>query len=206
MTTDPTGSAAAPAASKPASLKLWRFAPLLGFAALGVVFAYMLFNNSGGTLPSTLLERQGPDFEAPLLDRSATPSESGLADGVLSQADLRQGRVSVVNLWASWCAPCRIEHPQLMVLAAREDVDVYGVAFHDKPADSRAFLAELGDPFLKVGVDAEGETSLKWGVEGVPETFILDGEGRVILKHTGEISEEDLRLLVLPAIERAKAR
>ena len=187
-------------------LRLWRFAPLIGFAALGAAFAYMLFNNSGGTLPSTRIDRPAPAFSLPLLDRSAAPSANGLAEGLLSQADLAQGRVSLLNLWASWCAPCRLEHPQLMALAKRDDVDVYGIAFHDKPAASRGFLRELGDPFKKVGVDQTGEVSLKWGVEGVPETFLIDGEGRVILKHTGEISQADLQTIILPAIARAQAR
>lgn len=189
-----------------APLRLWRFAPLIGFAGLGVAFAYMLFNNSGGTLASALIGRPSPAFATPLLDRSDSPSPSGLAEGTLSTADLTKGGLSIVNLWASWCAPCRIEHPQLVALAERGDVAVHGIAFHDKPEAARAFLAELGDPFAKVGLDEDGQASLKWGVEGVPETFLIDGDGKVILKHTGEISEEDLRTIIVPAIERATGR
>ena len=184
---------------------LWRFAPLVVFAALGVVFAYMLFNNSGGTLRSTLLGRPAPEFQLALLDRSGAPDGGrDAASGALSNADLRTGKVSVLNLWASWCAPCRVEHPQLMALAARDDVAVYGIAFQDEPKNARAFLQELGDPFAKVGLDPEGQESLKWGVEGVPETFLIDGSGRVLLKHTGQITPEHLKTIFLPAIERAK--
>ena len=189
------------------SFPLWRFAPLIGFVALGVVFAYMLFNNSGGTLPSTLIGKKAPAFELPLLDRGETPSETGLlAEGRLTDADLAAGGISLVNLWASWCAPCRLEHPQLIALSRRDDVSVYGIAFHDKTQASRRFLSELGDPFDKVGVDADGQAALRWGVEGVPESFLIDGEGRVLLKHVGEISVEVLREKIIPEIERAKAR
>lgn len=204
---DPTPSSeAATAGSGDGRSTLWRFAPLVLFAGLGAVFAWALFNNSGGVLPSTYLARPAPAFSMPLLDRSATPDPSGLTTGVFDNRDLQAGGVTVVNLWASWCAPCRIEHPQLMALAERSDVTLFGIAYHDDPQASRLFLEELGDPFAKVGVDAQGQTALKWGVEGVPETFVINGDGAVVFKHTGPISPEELQSVIIPAIEGATGR
>lgn len=220
------------AATSPRGGALWRYAPLLAFAALGVLFAWALFNPTSDTLQSQLMGEPAPEFSLPLLDRSAAPGPDGVTPGGFSQADLGGGKVTIVNLWASWCAPCREEHPQLIELAKRDDVEIYGVAFQDRPEASRRFLGygaagetyvephcrdsvagadpadlprDYCDPFTKVGVDQNGLTALRWGVEGVPETFLLDGEGRVILKHSGAITPAILAERFAPAIERANA-
>lgn len=204
---DPRGTSTPGGAPPPRRSAIGRFAPLAAFLLLGVVLAHGVLTPSDGSLPSPLIGRAAPALDMPLLDRGPAPGPDGLlAEGRLTNADLANGRVSVVNLWASWCAPCRIEHPQLMALAERNDIDVYGVAFQDEPVASRRFLQELGDPFTAVGVDPEGLGALRWGVEGVPETFVVDGGGVVVFKHTGEITAEELETLVIPAIDQAKRR
>ena len=174
----------------------WRFLPFIAFLALGVVFAAQLFDESDELLPSALIDRPAPEFELVNLQPGGPP---------LSGADLRAGEVTVVNIWASWCAPCRIEHPELMRLSEQHGVTVIGVAYRDKPENSRRMLAELGDPFAKVGVDSDGQAALRWGVSGVPETFVVAGDGTVLYKQ-GPISNRDLDTKILPAVEAAKAR
>lgn len=185
--------------TKPASrgLSLTALLPLGLFALIGAAFAWGLFTEHDGTLPSTRIGRAAPSFTLPALARPGHSAEP------FTDADLRQGGVKVVNLWASWCGPCRLEQPQLVALKQRADVALYGIAYRDKPAASLAFLEDLGDPFDKVGRDDDGQVGLRWGVEGVPETFVIDGAGQVTLKHTGPISPQDLETIILPAIERA---
>lgn len=175
--------------------RLWRFVPFLVFLGLGAVFAVELFDPDKDTLRSALIDRPVPDFEVPSL----------LVEGEsFRDADLKTGGVTIVNLWASWCGPCRIEQPELVKLGERKDVTLYGVAYRDKPDASKRFLTELGNPFKKVGVDEDGQASIRWGVSGVPETFVINGEGSVIYKHVGPIQNDDLEKKILPAIEAAK--
>jgi cytochrome c biogenesis protein CcmG/thiol:disulfide interchange protein DsbE len=110
--------------------------------------------------------------------------------------------VKLVNIWASWCGPCRIEHPALMQLAA-EGVTLHGINHRDEPANARGFLAELGDPFTLVGVDRTGRAGVEWGVYGVPETFVINGRGEIVYKHVGPIQGSDLEKRIRPAIARA---
>jgi cytochrome c biogenesis protein CcmG/thiol:disulfide interchange protein DsbE len=118
-------------------------------------------------------------------------------------ADLAQGRVSIVNVWASWCAPCHAEHPHLVTLAERSKAPLYGINYKDRPEEARRFLGRYGNPFVAVGADASGRTAIDWGVYGVPETFIIDGRGRIAHKHVGPITPEVIEQRLLPAIEKA---
>lgn len=173
------------------------YLPIVLFAVVAAVFAIQLSAPPTGTLPSQLISKPAPALDLPQL---------GSEDGRLTHADFAQApNVTVVNYWASWCGPCRIEHPELMRLAERDDVRMLGVAYHDKPEASQKFLDELGDPFAKVGMDQSGETALRWGIEGVPETFVIDGAGRVVYKHSGPIQNNDYAQKILPAIEQAKS-
>ena len=117
-------------------------------------------------------------------------------------ADLKDGKVKIVNFWASWCAPCRVEHPNLKKLSD-EGVRILGVNYKDKPENARGFLAELGNPYAAIGADS-GRLGIEWGVYGVPETFVIDAKGHVILRHAGPITEQELERVIRPAIAKAR--
>ena len=113
-----------------------------------------------------------------------------------------EGKVYVVEFWATWCGPCRVEHPFLMQLAA-EGVQIHGFNYKDTPGQARAFLDELGDPYTRVGEDRTGRAGIEWGVYGVPETFVINGDGMIVYKHVGPIQNRDLETRIRPAIEAA---
>lgn len=170
----------------------------LFLAALVGLFAWTLMRGEDPTrVPSAMIGKPVPAFALPPLEGRA-----GAVDG-LSRADLKDGRVSVVNFWASWCTPCRVEQPLLARLAARGDVALYGINYKDKPADALGFLIELGDPFERVGRDALGRTSIDWGVYGVPETYVVDGSGRVVARLAEPLTERSLSRIIEPAIRAA---
>lgn len=168
----------------------WLFLlPVLVFAALAGVFAARLLSGDDPqTLPSALLDKPVPAFDLPPI--AARPADSGLAS-----ADLEGGGVKLVNVFASWCVPCRIEHPVLTALAEEEGITVHGINYKDDPNDVATWLDELGDPFARVGVDDSGRTAIEWGVYGVPETFVVDNEGRIIYRHVGPVQPRDLEAL-----------
>jgi cytochrome c biogenesis protein CcmG/thiol:disulfide interchange protein DsbE len=175
-----------------------RFAPLAIFLGLAALMgAYLLasgyFGYSRDALPSALIGRAAPVTELPALEEGRPPFDI---------AALTAPGPKVVNIWASWCVPCRVEHPFLMAIADL-GVPVLGINYRDDPANARAFLAELGDPFAVVGVDRTGRAGVEWGVYGVPETFVVDGEGRVIYKHVGPIQSVDMENRILPALRDA---
>jgi cytochrome c biogenesis protein CcmG/thiol:disulfide interchange protein DsbE len=176
-----------------------RFVPLILFLALAALFAgYLLatqfFGYQRDTLPSALIGRPAPATELPALEGREGPD--------FTAALLSAPGVKVVNVWASWCGPCRIEHPALMELE-RRGVTVHGINYRDEPRAARGFLAELGDPFVSVGADRTGRSGVEWGVYGVPETFVVDGEGRIAFKHVGPIQNDDLEARLIPAIRAA---
>ncbi|MBX2853831.1 MAG: DsbE family thiol:disulfide interchange protein [Rhodobacteraceae bacterium] len=173
-------------------------APLAVFALLAGLFATQLLGERDDSLPSALIAQPVPEFDLPTLRDGEPPR--------FTSADLAAGDVTVVNLWASWCGPCRVEHPELMSLKQLGVAKLYSINYKDKPAPARRFLSDLGDPFDLVGVDEDGQAALRWGLTGVPETFVIDGAGRVVYKHVGPIQNSDLERKILPAIEAAKAR
>lgn len=155
--------------------------PLVLFAALVAWFAVGLTKDPS-KLPSALIDRPAPEFALPALH------EGGQG---LSGADLKGGGAKLVNVFASWCAPCRVEHPQLMRME-EEGIVIHAIAYKDKPEDSRRFLELLGDPFTRVGVDRDGRVAIDWGVYGVPETYVIDAEGRIRYRHVGPIMPQDM--------------
>jgi cytochrome c biogenesis protein CcmG/thiol:disulfide interchange protein DsbE len=165
--------------------------PVLAFVALGTLLWVGLGRDP--SLRSSPLEgRPVPEFALPPLpDRGA---DTGLA-----AADLT-GAPSLVNVFASWCAPCRVEHPLLTGLA-EDGVAVHGIVYKDEPAATKKFLADLGDPYRRIGVDADGRVGIDWGVTGVPETFVIDAEGNIVHRHVGPLSARDLNETVLPMLE-----
>ena len=162
--------------------------PVIVFAAVGIGLAVGLTRDPS-TLPSVLIDRPVPTFELPALE--------GRADGLTSE-DLK-GQVSLVNVFASWCVPCRVEHPVLMKLA-ESGVAIYGINYKDPPDQAAAWLAELGDPFEKIGADRNGRVGIEWGVYGVPETFVVDADGRIRYRHVGPIQPRDLERALLPKL------
>jgi cytochrome c biogenesis protein CcmG/thiol:disulfide interchange protein DsbE len=173
-------------------------APLLIFGALALLFFARLFAGDASRIPSALIGQSAPTLDLPALDGAA-----GLKD-----SDLRQGHVSVVNVFASWCLPCHEEHPILLDLAAdktlaAEGVRLIGVAQKDDPENVRRFLGAKGDPYSRVGVDRDGRAGIEWGVYGVPETFIVKGDGTIAFKLVGPMSAEILAKIMRPQIEKA---
>lgn len=115
---------------------------------------------------------------------------------------LRDGQVKLVNFWASWCAPCRVEHPNLDALS-REGIPIYGISYKDDPANAAAFLEELGDPYVAIGVDRQGRTALDWGLYGVPETYVVAGDGTIMLRFAGPITQRVISETLRPALDAA---
>jgi cytochrome c biogenesis protein CcmG/thiol:disulfide interchange protein DsbE len=162
-------------------LRLLVWAPVLLFAVVGILLAIGLTRDPE-TLPSVLVGKPAPAFSLPPIPGR---DEQGFASGDLG------GRPMLVNVFASWCLPCRAEHPLLSRLA-ETGVVIQGINYKDRPEDVRAWLAELGDPFEKVGSDQSGRVGIDWGVYGVPETFVLDREGRIVHRHVGPLQPQDL--------------
>lgn len=168
--------------------------PLLVVVALFALFATQI-GRDPNYVPSALIGSRVPEFTLPALGTVPRPG--------FSSADL-SGAVTVVNVFASWCVPCRAEHPLLMDLAGRSDIRVFGINYDDPPDNAAAFLAELGNPYAAIGGDRNRRVSLDWGVYGVPETFVVDTEGVIAFKHVGPLSPESYEADLLPAIEAAK--
>ena len=168
--------------------------PAARVAGLVIVFSIGLTHDPH-LLPSALIDRPAPDFALP-----------GLYDAAqgLSREDLG-GRVTLVNFFASWCAPCREEHSELMALARRQGVTLEGIAYKDKPEDARRFLDDLGNPFRRVGIDRDGRTGIDFGVYGVPETYVVDAGGHIRYRQVGPLTAEDIEEKILPLIDRITA-
>jgi len=167
----------------------------LGLAVLiGAAFTWGLLNRDD-RLPSTLIGKPVPTFALPPID--------GRAEG-FATPDLT-GAVAIVNVWASWCVPCRIEMPLLVDLAATGTVPIFGINYKDAPAAALAFLAEFGDPYARIGADRNGRASIEWGVYGLPETFVIDAAGRIAYKHVGPFDRRALETTILPMVRRLQA-
>lgn len=173
------------------------FVPLAVFAALAAVFLVMLLaDRDASDIPSALIGQPAPETDLP-------PLNPTLSIGLNSKNFT--GNVTLVNIWASWCAPCRQEHPVLMRLAADKRFVVAGINYKDDPANARGFLAELGDPFRVIGTDREGRKAIDWGVYGVPETFLVDRAGIIRFKHVGPLTDDAVRTVLMPQVEKALA-
>lgn len=175
-------------APEPVRRSLLVIVPILAFAALSAVFFARLRSGADpSAIPSALIGRPAPAFA---LDALPGLEANGKPVPGLSSAELK-GRVTVINFWASWCAPCQVEHPQLMRLAREPDVRLVGVDYKDAPENGRRFLARNGVPFAAVGVDSTGRTGIDFGVYGVPETFIIGPDGTIRDKLVGTVTPEN---------------
>jgi cytochrome c biogenesis protein CcmG, thiol:disulfide interchange protein DsbE len=188
----------ADAETAPRPRRLIAFLPLMAFACLAALLLLRLSAGDPSRIPSALIGEPAPSLTLPGLDGAAG----------LTNADLRQGHVSLVNVFASWCEPCHFEHQYLMALAddaslKSKGVAIYGVAQKDSPENVRRFLGAKGDPYAKVGLDADGRAGIDWGVYGVPETFIVKGDGSIAYKVVGPMTAATLESEVKPQILKA---
>jgi cytochrome c biogenesis protein CcmG/thiol:disulfide interchange protein DsbE len=181
-------------------VRLLHVLPLLVFAGLALLFLIRLYAGDPSRVPSALIGRPVPAFS---LEPVPGLTEAGQPVPGLSDADLK-GRVTVVNVWASWCAPCRQEHPALLELAKDPSVRVVGINYKDNPENARRFLGSLGNPFAAVGADTSGRAAIDWGVYGVPETFVIGPDGTIRHKHIGPLQPGQMRDFMAKA--RAAAR
>lgn len=164
--------------------------PMVLFLLLALWFAAALRPGyDPHILPSAMLDRPAPAFRL-----------AGLKDGSLSR-DMLAGQPAVINFFASWCVPCRVEHPVLMRLAQDRRIRIYGIAYKDKPEDSARLLAQLGDPYSAIGVDREGQTGLDFGVYGVPETYVLDKTGTIRRRFVGPLTADKVDNELLPLLK-----
>ncbi|MFQ5566385.1 MAG: DsbE family thiol:disulfide interchange protein [Paracoccaceae bacterium] len=168
--------------------------PAIASALIAAVFGWGL-QHSTDDLPSTLIGKPVPDFELPPVQ--------GRTLG-LSSADLR-GEVSLVNVFASWCVACRAEHPLLMALNTNDVVSIHGLNYKDRPEDAADWLDTLGDPYTRTGADIDGRVAIDWGVYGVPETFVIGADGRIVYKQIGPISRRVLDEKILPLVRKLQA-
>jgi len=182
--------------------RLLVFIPLAMFAALAALFLVRLGSGDPSSIPSALIGRPVPD--------TSLPPVAGLVhDGNplpgLNSADFK-GAVTVVNVWGSWCIPCRDEAPLLMRLAEDHRIRVAGINYKDQPENARRFLGRFGNPFSAVGADESGRAAIEWGVYGVPETFIIGRDARIAFKLIGEVTADNLDRVMKAEIEKALAK
>ncbi len=175
--------------------------PLIVFGALAALFLVRLYGGDPSKLPSALIGRPAPQTALPALDGLTRDGATipGLDPGVF------KGKVSLVNVWASWCVPCHDEAPLFMKLATDKRIRVVGMNYKDQPDKALAFLKRYGNPFAAVGSDPKGRAAIEWGVYGVPETFVVGRDGRIAYKLVGPLTEDNMKGVVMPAIEKALA-
>lgn len=177
--------------------KLFVLLPLAVFLALAGVFLMQLYSGRDiSVIPSALIGAPAPATDLPPLENLGLPG--------LDSKDFI-GKVTLVNVFASWCGPCREEHPVLMALAQDKRFAISALNYKDRPEDARRFLVDLGNPFGALGVDEKGRTAIDWGVYGVPETFLVGKDGTILYKHVGPLTPGAVKDRLLPEIEKALA-
>ena len=173
--------------------------PLIFFAGLAVLFWFGLGAGDPSRIPSALIGHPAPQTPLPPLQGLTVNGEPvpGLDPSAL------KGKVSVVNVWASWCVPCRDEAPLLTELGKDKRLQVIGINYKDSPDNARRFLGQYGNPYGMVGADGNGRAAIEWGVYGVPETFIVGREGKIVYKLVGPITPDNLDSIVKAEIDKA---
>lgn len=170
-------------------------APPLIFAAFVALAAVGMMRDNPNGLPSTFIGKPAPEI-----------TDKALGDNPpITAADLADGDISIVNFWASWCPPCRAEHPRLLAFQA-EGLKVLGVNFKDSEADALSYLADEKNPFRALAFDAKGRTAIEWGVSAPPETFIVSGDGTVLFRFVGPLVGSAYEQLFVPALEAARSK
>jgi cytochrome c biogenesis protein CcmG/thiol:disulfide interchange protein DsbE len=161
--------------------RLLAFLPLIILAAVAVFFAVSVMTGAPKR-KSALIGKEAPSLSLAAISGTGVPAP----------APSLKGRVTVVNFWASWCAPCKLEHPVLMEMSKRGDIVLAGIDWKDNPDTAKSYLVHLGNPFAELGADATGHTGIDWGISGVPETFVVGPDGRVLTHYEGPLTEEAL--------------
>ncbi|SIR38434.1 MULTISPECIES: DsbE family thiol:disulfide interchange protein [unclassified Bosea (in: a-proteobacteria)] len=177
--------------------------PLILFAGLSIIFGVGLFSGDTSRVPSALIGRVAPAVALAPVEGLA---RDGQAVPAFGNADLAKGRATIVNVFASWCAPCKVEHPVLMGIAQSEAVSqgkvaLVGLNYKDEAENARRFLGALGNPFSAVGADKAGRSAIEWGVYGVPETFVIGPDGRILDKHVGPLDQAAASKLLQRALK-----
>lgn len=165
------------------------------FLVMAGLFLIAVFRGDPSRLPSALIGRSVPEFSLPPIPGVDRPG--------LASSDFGNGQPVIVNVWASWCVPCRDEYPVLSALKRMTKAPIYGLNYKDSAEGARGFLEELGNPFTRIGADTKGRVSIDWGVYGVPETYIVDGKGHIAYKHVGPLTPEVVDSEILPLLRTA---
>jgi cytochrome c biogenesis protein CcmG/thiol:disulfide interchange protein DsbE len=174
---------------------LFALLPLAIFLALGGIFlAQLLSGRDTSVVPSALIGAPAPETKLPAIGALGLP---GLDSAAFA------GKVTLVNVWASWCAPCRVEHPLLMALSRDGRFSIAGINYKDRPENAARFLGDLGNPFSAIGRDENGRTAIDWGVYGVPESFLVGRDGTILYKHVGPFDQQSVETDLMPQIEKA---
>lgn len=174
-------------------MRLKFFLPLVLFVAVAAALGIGLTLDPSA-VPSALVGKEVPTFNLPPVEGQTQRFASD---------DLKKGKVTLVNIFASWCAPCHVEHPFLMELKEKYGVTIYGIDYKDDPKDIRAFLDTRGDPYAKVGADLSGRVAIDWGSSKYPESYIVDGNGKIIDKIVGPITPSEIKDRILPVLKKA---
>jgi cytochrome c biogenesis protein CcmG, thiol:disulfide interchange protein DsbE len=182
--------------------RTWRWMmalPLVAFAALAAIFWFRLGNSDPSRIPSALIGHPAPPTALPALEGLVNNGAQvpGLDPSVF------EGKVSVVNVWASWCVPCHDEAPLLTELGRDSRLQIVGINYKDSPDNARRFLGRYGNPFGIVGVDANGRASIEWGVYGVPETFVVGRKGTIVYKLVGPVTADNINSVLKVEIDKA---
>jgi len=185
---------------EPPRRRRWLVAlPLIGFLAVAALFLLRLYGGDPSKIPSALIGRPAPQTALPAL-------EGLLANGAQVPGldpSAFHGKVSIVNVWASWCVPCHDEAPLLTQLGEDKRLQMVGINYKDAPDNARRFLGRYGNPFGVVGVDGNGRASIEWGVYGVPETFVVGREGTILYKMVGPVTPDNIDSVLKAEIEKA---
>ena len=192
-----------PTTETPAPQRSWMMAlPLLAFAALAAIFWFRLGDTDPSRIPSALIGHKAPQTPLPPLP--------GLAEGSTPVPGLDpaafKGKVSLVNVWASWCIPCHDEAPLLTVLGKDKRLQLIGINYKDAPDNARRFLGRYGNPYAMVGVDGNGRAGIEWGVYGVPETFLVGRDGTILYKLVGPVTPDNIDTVLKAEIDKALAK
>jgi cytochrome c biogenesis protein CcmG/thiol:disulfide interchange protein DsbE len=172
--------------------------PLLIFAGLAGLFWYALHGSDPSLLPSAMIGKNVPEFTLPRLEGLA---EDGKDVPGFASSDLARGEPTLVNVFASWCLECQEEHPLLVALAKEPGIRLLGIDYKDDAASARRFLGRYGNPYSRVGADTSGRTAIDFGVYGVPETYVITPDGKIVYRQVGPLTEQTIRDKILPLLK-----